>query len=65
MGATARTAALVDSRANVEPLREEGGVLPDERGVPETEKMGEAAALVVIVGVVGGDKRLEAIEGNW
>ena len=44
-------------------LREDGGettVLPDERGVPETEKMGEAAALVVIVGVVGGDKDLEA-----
>ena len=41
-------------------------MLPDKRGVPETDRMGEASALaeeeVAIVGVVGRDKYLEATE---
>ena len=50
------------------PSREDGAettVLPDEHGVPETDNMGEALASVATVGVVGGDKHLEATEGDW
>ena len=47
------------------PPRENGGettVLPDKRDVPEIDGMGQAlaSASVGIVGVVGGDKHLEA-----
>ena len=65
MGAAAKTAVLVGPRAIVDPSRGERGgtaVLPDKRGVPETDGMGEAlaSAEVAIVGVVRGHKHLEA-----
>ena len=50
-------AALVDSRAIVEPLREDAGggvALPDERGGRETDGMGEVLPMLVVVVVVGG-----------
>ena len=44
-------------------------MLPNERGVPETDGMGEASAsasaLVAIVEVVCGDTHLGATEGDW
>ena len=55
MGVTATMAALLDSRAVVEPLREErggGAALTDERGGRETDDMGEASPMLVVVVVV-------------
>ena len=58
-------ADLAKDRVIGVPLQEDGGettVLPDERGVPETDDMGQAlaSALVEIVGVGGGEKHLVA-----
>ena len=58
-------ADLAKDRVIGVPPREDGGettVLPDERGVPETDGMGDVlmSVLVVIVGVVGRHKHMEA-----